>query len=249
MIHLGFIFFLGGAAGAVWRGHRKKVVSNSASLPIVRSPELEISSAAVVHFDDVGEMRHYQRISWYALAFTASGWLFYPPASLLAAPLLGYNSYNFLKALGYSSVPQRRSALTVFEIIGVSTTLLTGKPMATSFVMLFAFIRRNMLLQAGNISNNLSPSMALEYQRHQYWVLREGAEIEVLGSQLKDSDIVVFNSGDVITIEGVVVSGEGTVRQFSLNKKMKLVCKTLGEKVYPFTYLQSGNIQIKQKLV
>lgn len=251
MIHLGLLLFLGGAAGAIWRSHRKSTQSLPASLPVPYAYKVEKgdehNTNSSTSFDDVGELKHYQKVSWYAMAFTSSGWLFYPPATMLAAPLLGYNAYNFMRSLGNSTSLQRKSALTMFELIGVGTTLMTGKPMATSMVMLFAFGRRNMLLQAGNISNNMLPSEALHFQNKTYWVLREGVEIETLGSQLQDSDIVVFTAGDVITLEGMVVEGEGEVLQIGLNKKMKTICKSIGDRVYPFTQLQRGSLQIKQK--
>ena len=251
MIHLGLLLFLGGAASAVWRSHRKSTQNLPVSLPVPFTYKVEdgdeCSTNNSTSFDDVGELRHYQKVSWYAMAFTSSGWLFYPPVTMLAAPLLGYNAYNFIRSLGNSSSLQRKSALTIFELIGVGTTLMTGKPMATSMVMLFAFGRRNMLLQAGNISNNLSPAEGLRFQDKTYWVLRDGAEIETFGAQLQESDIIVFSAGDVITVEGIVVEGEGEVRQIGLNKKMKTVCKSIGDRVYPFTQLQRGGLQIKQK--
>lgn len=249
MIQFGLLLLLGGAVSAVWRSHQKSSTGMSETLPTLHSSKVAGpgSSGSSVEFDDVGELKHYQKISWYAMAFTSSGWLFYPPATMLAAPLLGYNAYNYLRSLQNSNPLQRKSALTIFELIGVSTTLLTGKPMATSMLMLFAFGRRNLLLQAGNISNNMSPTEALRFQNSTHWVLREGVEIEVMGSQLQDSDIVVFAAGDVITIDGVVVQGHGEVRQIGLNKKMKFVSKTVGERVYPYTQLQCGNLQIKQK--
>lgn len=251
MIHPALLLFLGGAAGAVWRSHRKNTQNLSASLPVPhihKAEEADEQFAEIpTNFDDVGELKHYQKVSWYAMAFTSSGWLFYPPATVLAAPLLGYNAYNFIRSLGNSNSLQRKSALTLFEIIGVGTTLMTGKPMAASMVMLFAFGRRNMLLQAGNISNNMSPTEALHFQNKTYWILRDGAEIEILGSQLQDTDIVVFVAGDVITIHGIVVQGEGEVRQIGLNKKMKTIHKSTGDRVYPFTQLRSGGLQIKRK--
>ena len=248
MVHLGLMFFLGGAAGAVLRSYRKKTVNISRpALPSPKVVEGGDGSSSAANFDDVGELKHYQKVSWYAMAFTSSGWLFYPPATLLAAPLLGYNAYNFIRSLGGSNSLQRKSALTIFEMIGVSATLLTGKPMATSMMMLFAFGRRNMLLQAGNISNNMSPTEVLRFQDKKYWVLRDDAELEVLGSQLQESDIIVLSAGDVITLNGVIVEGEGEVRQIGLNQKMKIVYKSAGDKVYPFTQLHYGSLQIKQK--
>lgn len=249
MIHLGLVFFLGGAAVAVWRSCSNQSVGSSAALPALNYSDASDEEKRLGYssqFDDVGELRHYQKVSWYALAFTSSGWLFYPPAAVLAAPLLGYNACNYLRSLKRSPKLQQKSALTVFELFGVGATLLTGKPMVTSFVMLFAFGRRNLLLQAGNISNNMAPEQALRFRNNPFWVLREGVEVEVMGSELQDSDIVVFSSGDVISIEGVVIQGEGEVRQFGLNKKMNLVPKFIGDKVYPFTQLQQGCLHIKQ---
>lgn len=250
MIQFSLLLFLGGAVGAVWRSYRKSSVVAPNSLAVVHSSGVEVedyNQGFSENFDDVGELKHYQKVSWYALAFTSSGWLFYPPATLLASPLLGYNAYNFLRSLRNSNDGQRKSALTVFELIGVAATLLTAKPIATSLLMLFAFGRRNMLLQAGNISNNMLPTEALRFHDKTYWVLRDGVEIETLGSQLQDADIVVFQAGDIITIEGVVVEGEGEVRQIGLNKKMKTIGKSVGDRVYPFTQLLLGSLQIKQK--
>lgn len=248
MIHLGFLLFLGGAVGAVLRSRRKSAVNVSDSILMLPSPkDAKAESSSFANLDDVGGLKHYQKTSWYAMAFTSSGWLFYPPATLLAAPLLGYNSYIFIRSLSGSSSLQRKSALTIFELIGVSATLLTGKPMATSIMMLFAFGRRNMLLQAGNISNNMSPTEVLRFKDKKYWVLRNGVEVEVVGSQLQESDIIVLSAGDVITLEGLIVEGEGEVRQIGLNQKMKIVSKSVGDKVYPFTLLQYGSLKITQK--
>ena len=246
MIHLGLLFFLGGTTCAALRSRAKNGTGSSVNLPALSQPEAQNGYSSPPQFDDVGELKHYQKVSLYALAFTSSGWLFYPSVSILAAPLLGYNAYNILRSLSHSHQQRQRSALTVFELIGIGATLLTGKLVTSSVLMLFAFSRRNLLLQAGNISNNMSASEALNYSNNSFWVLREGVEIEVFGSELQDSDIVVFHSGDIISIEGVVIEGEGEVRQSGLNNKMKLVSKFTGDKVYPYTQLQHGCLHIAQ---
>lgn len=246
MIHLGLLFFLGGTACAAMRSRVRNDTDSPVNLPALNHVEAKNEHSGPPQFDDVGELKHYQKVSLYALAFTSSGWFFYPSVSILAAPLLGYNAYNILRSLSHSHQQRQRSALTVFELIGIGATLLTGKFMTTSILMLFAFSRRNLLLQAGNISNNMAASEALNYSHNSFWVLREGVEIEVFGSELQDSDIVVFHSGDIISIEGVVIEGEGKVRQSGLNNKMKLVSKLIGDKVYPYTRLQQGCLHIAQ---
>lgn len=249
MIHLGILCFLGGAAVAVLRS-RKNAKSIPDSLPVLSHSTFE-EGKANIHFpsvfDDVGELKHYQKVSWYSMAFTASGSLFYPPITILSSPLLGYSAFNFLRSLRNSSSHQRKSALTIFELIGVGATLYTGSLVMTSAVMLFAFGRRNLLIQAGNIANNLPPSAALRFQDKVHWVFREGVEVEVFGSQLQSSDILVYSAGDVIAIDGIIIDGEADIRQIGLNQKMKTVYKSVGDRVYPFTQLQNGSIKIEQK--
>lgn len=105
MIHIPFLFplFAGGLLGAVWRDFRpvatpSKPLLHALILPGVITEEdaaQQVTASPKKLFDDMDELRHYQRVSWYALAFSSSGVWFYPPALLLSIPLLSYNAYNF----------------------------------------------------------------------------------------------------------------------------------------------------------
>lgn len=248
MIHLGLLLLVGGITAAVLREQKNKtnIQKNSNYLP-APDEEIEKTPQAVKQvkiFDDVAELKHYQKVSWYGIALTTSGALFYPPVTLAALPLLGYNAYYFFNTLRHSIPEERKSAIVIFECIGVLGTLLAARPLASSVVMMLAFARRNILLQAGNISNNLNPNQLLSMRNVSVWVMREGVELEVLVSELSEGDIVVFHPGDTLTLEGVVVEGEGEVYQFSLKKKMKKVPKKNGDRVYPFTLLESGYLHV-----
>lgn len=250
MVHLGLFLLAGGVIGAIIREqkNRVRVQKQLNNLPVLAAETDHCPVPQTTNsFDDVAELKHYQRVSWYGLALTSAGALFHPAATLAAVPVVGYNTFYFLKTLRHSTLEDQRSAFVVFECIGVLGTLLLSRPLIASIVMTLGFTKRNLLLQAGNISNNLNPSQLLNMRNNSVWVLRDGVEIEVLYSDLSETDTVVFHEGDTVILEGVVVEGEGEVNQFSLKKKMKVIPKKSGDRVFPFTYLVSGSLKVKKK--
>jgi len=252
MIQLGILVPLAviGVASAIWREQKKhRQYSMKLSLPSpsedsrLGSKQLHLKNTRV--YDDVGELHHYQQVSWYTLAFAASGSLFYAPASLASVPLLGYNTYHFIKMIQHSKAADRKTPLTVFEIISIAASLATGRPTSASILFLLSFGSRKLLLQAGNISHNIDLSQTLNLKRTQVCILKEGVEVEVSVSELQDKDIIVMRTGDTVSLEGNVIDGEGEVRQFSLQKQMKLIPKRKDDRVYPFTKIESGCLYIQ----
>lgn len=251
MIHIPFFLplFVGGVVGAMWREHRQVtplLQSISLPAPVADSHKPRLTKAQPEKvFDDMEELHHYQRVSWYALAFSASGWWVYPPAALASIPLLSYNAYNFLKTLRQTDVAARKSPLAVFEVIGVAGTLATGRPLMASLMFLFVFGSRNLLLHTGNLAN-IDFAHIMDSSFAKVWTLHDGAEIEVTLSELQAGDIVVIHGGDIVLIEGTVVKGQGVIRQCSLQKKMKSVSKQSGDMVFPFTQLESGCLYVQR---
>jgi len=250
MIHVPFFIPLlaGGLIGALWREHKQANVTpllQAISLPEPAGKAGIVNPAAATVFDDMEELRHYQRVSWYALAFSASGSWFYPPATLFGIPLLSYNTYHFIKTLRQTEPTSRTSPMTVFEMFGVTGTLVSGHPFMTSLMFLFVFGSRHLLLQTKNLayidfSHVLDPNFA------KVWILHEGSEIEVPINALQAGDIVVIHAGDLALIEGIVVNGQGSMRQYSLQRAMKSVPKRAGSRVFPFTQLESGHLHIRK---
>lgn len=253
MIHIPFFIPLlaGGLIGALWREHRQVSVTpflNAISLP---EPLSANDKARIVNppsetvFDDMEELHHYQRVSWYALAFSASGSWFYPPATLLGIPLLSYNAYNFIKTLRQTEPASRASPMTVFELFGVTGSLVSGRPLMASLMFLFVFGSRHLLIQTKNLAH-IDFSHVMDPHFAKVWILHEGAEIEVTLNELQAGDIVVIHGGDLVLIEGIVVNGQGSMRQYSLQKAMKSVPKRAGSRVFPFTQLESGHLHIRK---
>lgn len=255
MIQFGIILTASGIACALWRDYRKKqhfkkqtaLPTNSGPTQALPAPDEDTPQRDGRTFDDVAEINHYQRVSWYALALTASGSWFYPPIRLLSIPLLGYNTYYFFKTVKESDRADQKSPMTIFEGVSIAGSLLTGSILTTAILLSLSFSIRKLLLQAGNISHNVGFTKPLSKSQTRVWVLRDGAEIEMLASELQEHDQVVLHANDVIMLRGYVVDGQADVLQFSLRKKMKTVEKNIGDPVYPFTKLASGNLIMQIK--
>lgn len=248
MVQFGVILVIGGAVSAIWRHyHKNHVMEQAPGLPAPDADEpLRLPATANVEiFDDVGELSHYQKVAWYALALSAAGAWFYPPARMLSLPLLGYNTYHFVRTVRNSDRMDQKSPTTLFESIGVAGSLLTGSTLTTSLLLVFSFGARKLLLHAGNITNNIGFSKSFNPRHVRVWVLRDGAEIESSVADLQEDDVVVLHAGDTVALEGKVLEGNGGVRQFSLRKQMKVIPKQEGDRVYPFTQLASGNLHVK----
>lgn len=250
MIQLGVLLVAGGLASAFWREYRNsRFYRGRPGLP---APEAETQDTGIAQhdvkvkvFDDVGELHHYQRVSWYTLALAASGSWFYPPATLVSVPLLGYNTYHFFKTVQQSDSAARKAPLTVFEAIGITGSLLTHNPLTASILLTFSFGARKLLLQAGNITNNIGFANTFNPRLAKVWILRDGTEVEASVAELREGDVVVLRAGDTVAVEGKVLEGSGTMRQFSLSKQMKLVPKQVGDRVFLFTQLGSGCLHVR----
>jgi cation transport ATPase len=250
MIHLGILLVVGGVASALMREYKKKQRAvPTLSLPAAESQDqTKIPSVSETKvFDDVGELEHYQKVSWYALAFSTSGAWFYPPATLVSIPLLGYNTYHFIKTIRESDKSEQTAPMTIFEIIAVTGTLVTGRPVTASVLMLLSFGTRKLLLRVGNITNNIGLTQSFNPRFAKVWTLRDGAEIETPVTDLQEGDIVVLHAGETVVVAGKVLEGSGAMRQFSLRKQMKLIPKQTGDSVFPFTQLESGCLHIQPK--
>ena len=245
MVHLGLAWIVGGAVGAAWRHYQKNHVPPPQVLRLSVSDNKVSAKKSMTVFDDVAEVDHYHQVAWYALALSAAGSLFYPPVRVLSLPLLGYNTYHLARTVLNSDKPDQKSALVLFEVIGVAGSLATGSAVAASVLLVFSFGSRKLFLYAGNVANNMIGSRPLNPRQACVWVLRDGAEIEVFLADLQEDDVVVLQAGETIALTGRVLEGQGYVRQFGLRKQMKSVPKQAGDYVYAFTQLESGTLHIK----
>lgn len=81
------------------------------------------------------------------------------------------------------------------------------------------------------------------------WLYVDGAEVQVKVADIKENDIVVIRSGARIPVDGIVISGEGTVSQAYMTGESLPVAKRKGAFVYSGTVVDEGTINIRAERV
>jgi P-type E1-E2 ATPase len=76
-------------------------------------------------------------------------------------------------------------------------------------------------------------------------VLRDTLFVEVLLGQVVVGDHVLVRPGDVVSIDGRVVTGESSVDESSLTGESMLIEKVAGNMVYTGTTNQDGALQVE----
>lgn len=79
----------------------------------------------------------------------------------------------------------------------------------------------------------------------QVWVLKDGVEIQIDFHALQVGDQVIVNAGEVIPVDGQVMSGLGQVDQHMLTGESQPVDKQKGDEAFASTLLTTGRLTIK----
>ena len=90
---------------------------------------------------------------------------------------------------------------------------------------------------------DLAGAMSLNVDK--VWVRKEGTEMLVAVNTVAAGDEVVVRTGNVIPLDGTVMSGEVTVNQSSMTGESLPVLKKVGSYVYAGTVAEEGECTIK----
>jgi heavy metal translocating P-type ATPase len=171
----------------------------------------------------------------------------YPLAPWLAifgVPLLSYAVYQHTrgKLLWYRR--HHRLGLLIFEGVATLATLLLGSLFLLSVLMLVVGTSQRIIARTEREANSDFSSIFGELS-NTAWLLREGVEIEVPLDSLRIADVIVVQSGQMIPVDGQVVSGGGAIDQHLLTGESQPVEKVVGDTVLASTLVVSGTFQIQ----
>ena len=132
---------------------------------------------------------------------------------------------------------------TLVSIAAISATTVGAYREAATvlFIMLLGeFLERHTVGKARSAIASLihlTPKMA--------WVRRDGQEVQVPIEKVRVKDVVVVKPGERIPVDGIILSGGGSVNQSTLTGESILVEKRVGEKVYCGTFNESGSFEME----
>ncbi len=168
----------------------------------------------------------------------------YPPVRVLSIGLTTAVSFPIFKKAEHSlRVNQKVEIETLSSII---TTVCIGSGLYVPAAI------QSWLYHFGTLIVNKSENQATQligqvFEQHasKVWILKDQTEIEVFLTDLKVGDIVVIKAGEVIAIDGIIMTGQAMVDQHALSGEPMPIEKAPGDQVLAATILVSGQIQVK----
>ncbi len=223
-----------------------KMLSVSDILSDTRQEQLkEISATGEIEVSDV-EKKNNQHftIALSSLALTSAGALFYAPLSWLSLPGLVYLTTRIVDRSYRYIFEEGRAGLAIIDIIALGGTLATGHLFAAALQNSVYFFRSRLLLKTEDHTNQNLLNVFGEQPRF-VWILLDGVEVEVPFDSLKQDDVVVVSAGQMIPVDGPIVSGLATIDQRMFTGESQPVEKTEGEDVFASTVILSGKISVR----
>lgn len=190
------------------------------------------------------EAAHQQKVSLGALGLIGLGAVTSPVIGLAGLPLLTYNYIYMMRKIRDSYRNKGKLTVVVFDALTVSFALFMGF-FFTASVLFTALFTTNRLVARTERQAQTDFSRIFGELADTVWLWRDGVEVEVPLESLNKGDTIIVHAGEMIPVDGCIVSGEGTVDQHLLTGESQPVEKRAGDEVFTSTLLIAGSLQIQ----
>lgn len=153
---------------------------------------------------------------------------------------IGLHSIKYFKK-GISSLLNKKIEISVLDATAIGISIFRKDVNTAGSVMFLLGIGELLEEWTRKKSiDDLAQSMSLNIEK--VWLKKDDTEILVPISEIKENDLVSVNMGNMIPLDGVIVSGEAMINQASLTGESLAVNKREGSYIYAGTVIEQGNI-------
>ncbi|MDO4322405.1 MAG: heavy metal translocating P-type ATPase [Lachnospiraceae bacterium] len=146
--------------------------------------------------------------------------------------------------LGIKTLARRKIEVPVLDAAAIGVSLLRGDADTAGSIMFLLGIGEILEEWTHKKSvDDLARSMSLNVSK--VWLNRDGQEILVPASGIKENDLVVVHMGNVVPFDGVVSEGDAMVNQASLTGESLPVHKNASSYVYAGTVVEEGELVVR----
>lgn len=173
--------------------------------------------------------------------------LFLTGAPLLVAGAIGINLYLgwVLIQIGVKDMLEKRTLTArgrnVLVYIGV---ILSGYLAVQSAAMMFGLLIEKFIATVEGQSHERLVNVFGALPQT-VWLVRDGMAVECPLSQVQAGDIVAVHAGEVVPVDGEIVSGHASIDQHMLTGEAQPVEMEAGDRVFASTLVLMGEIQVR----
>ncbi|MDQ6975537.1 MAG: heavy metal translocating P-type ATPase [Mariprofundaceae bacterium] len=155
-----------------------------------------------------------------------------------------YTAIPYLRLVEESLLKKKKIDGYVLYGIADLMTLGLGNLITASFAVGLVHTGKFVI---SNAEKNSKESLVniFEEQPNDVWILRDGVEIEIPLESVKQGDVVVVNTGDVIPVDGHIIEGIAAIDQHTLTGESQPAEKSVGDTVFAATQLMSGRLHVE----
>ena len=179
-----------------------------------------------------------------ALAMVVAGSVAFAPLTTLSIVPLSFIVYLRGKWVYRQVIVKRKMGIAVVDALWYVGAVAMGYYFLAAFGGI-VYALGSKLLSMTEDSTRRNLTNILGEQPQSVWVLVDGVEVEIPFEELQIGDVIIISAGQVIPIDGTIVSGIASIDQHALTGESQPAEKEIGDAVLASTILLSGKLQIR----
>jgi heavy metal translocating P-type ATPase len=225
------------------KNHKQKRAINLPTKKEAETKDLLAKEAKAVSIDQ--QIDKDFKIATMALGFTTVGTFIYAPLSLIGIAGLTYLIFPIWRRAYHDIVHRHRITRMVLESIVLPGVLLSGYFLAAAITYWFLYFALRLMAKAKGHTTNTLETIFVTPSSRLVWVQNNGVEMEIPLKEVKVGDIVIIQAGEVIPVDGRIITGAASIDQHVLTGESQPVEKDVGDLVLAATLVLSGRIEIQ----
>ncbi len=166
-----------------------------------------------------------------------------PAGALFNLPLLVWNAVPILKRASLVLVKERR--LNVDFLDGLSIVIALGlNQLFTAAFIVWLISLGDWIRDRTAAKSKRAIAGLLEFQSRSAWVLRDHQVVQILAIEVQAGDTVIIYPGEMVPVDGQVVTGAATIDQKTITGESLPVLRQNGDGVYAGTVVREGKLRV-----
>ncbi|EHQ89508.1 heavy metal translocating P-type ATPase [Desulfosporosinus youngiae] len=161
---------------------------------------------------------------------------------------LGLSKSIFKSGMKSLLVTKRPNADTL-TMASIITSLFSGSGVSALTTILLSDVAELITAYTMNRTRNAIKDMIAVGETFVWKKLDDDTVVQIPLSEIKVEDLVLGQTGNKISIDGIIVEGEAVIDQTAITGEFMPVVRKKGERVFAGTVIQSGNVTVKAEKV
>jgi heavy metal translocating P-type ATPase len=168
----------------------------------------------------------------------------YPPLALLSFALYFYTAIPYIRRAEKVLFEQRKFNVDVLFVLADMMVIAINQYFAAAFSIWLFNLSKYITAKIKKQSEEMLVNI-FEQKPSKVWVLQDGMEVEIPLEKVQINDILIVNTGEVISVDGTITEGMATIDQHVLTGELQPVEKEKDDQVFASTFVLAGRIQVK----